>query len=114
VNPADLIAELFNRMTTEQKNAVPGETAKAISRYMVGCGFRLVFDRWYRQFEPERDSYQEALEQIRDLTIACNGGLTQNVHAIAQLALDPEGCADLARIPLTEQSIPVFVNFPKP
>ena len=42
---------------------------------------------------------REALELIRDLTIACNGGLLQNIHAISQLALDPEGCAYLARIP---------------
>jgi hypothetical protein len=42
---------------------------------------------------------EEAMEQICGLTTACNGGLLQNVHAIAHLALDPEGCADLARIP---------------
>jgi hypothetical protein len=45
---------------------------------------------------------EEAMEEIRDLTISCNGGLLQNVHTIAQLALDPDGCPDLAGIPDTQ------------
>jgi hypothetical protein len=48
--------------------------------------------------ETDREVYREALEQIRDATVDCNGGLLTTVHAIAQLALDPEGCKDLARI----------------
>lgn len=45
------------------------------------------------------DNYREALEQIRDLGPFITPGIPDQAYVIAELALDPEGCADLARIP---------------
>lgn len=46
----------------------------------------------------ERDLYRESLEQIRDLGPFITPGIPDKAYVIATLALDPEGCADLARI----------------
>ena len=45
------------------------------------------------------DNYREALEPIRDLGPFITPGIPDQAYVIAELALDPEGCADLARIP---------------
>jgi len=42
---------------------------------------------------------EEAMEQIRDLGPFITPGIPDQAYVIATLALDPEGCADLARIP---------------
>jgi hypothetical protein len=50
---SELLAEVFNRMTMEQKNSVPGDVAERIGRFMVKNGYRLVFTRWYLQAPPD-------------------------------------------------------------
>lgn len=48
----------------------------------------------------ERDNYREALESIRDRWTELDHVKHSNAaYIIAEVALDPEGCADLARIP---------------
>lgn len=49
-----LLAEVFNRMTTTQKNSIPGEVAGCIGRFMAKNGYRLVFARWYLQAPPDK------------------------------------------------------------
>lgn len=48
----------------------------------------------------ERDEYREALESIRDRWTELDHVQHSNAaYIIAEVALDPKGCADLARIP---------------
>ena len=49
-NSAAMLSELFNRMTVEQLKAVPSAIAERIGEFMLRQGYRLVFDRWYKQF----------------------------------------------------------------
>lgn len=49
---SELLADVFNRMTKEQKHGVPEDKAKRIGEYMSQNGYRLVFDKWYLQAEP--------------------------------------------------------------
>ena len=49
---SELLAEVFNRMTTKQKNSVPPKVAERIGHFMVDNGYRLVFSRWYLQTPP--------------------------------------------------------------
>lgn len=49
---SELLREVFNRMTTEQKNSVAPEYATRISLFMHENGYRLVFSRWYYQADP--------------------------------------------------------------
>lgn len=53
---SELLAEVFNRMTADQKNAVPSETAGRIGQFMVANGYRIVFTRWYLQELPKADA----------------------------------------------------------
>ena len=49
---SELLAEVFNLMTKEQKESVPEDKAKRIGEFMFLNGYRFVFDRWYLQAEP--------------------------------------------------------------
>lgn len=51
---SELLAEVFNRMTIEQKNSVSPEIAERIGNFMVKNGYRIVFTRWYLQAEPDK------------------------------------------------------------
>ena len=46
---ARIVADLFSRLTHEQKMAVPPEKAEQISLFMHANGYRLVFSNWYLQ-----------------------------------------------------------------
>lgn len=50
-----LLMEVFNRMTFKQKKSVPKKLALEIGDFMVQNGYRLVFNRWYLQAEPNAD-----------------------------------------------------------
>lgn len=47
-------------MTVEQLKAVPAEMAKRIGDFMMQQGYRLVFDRWYKQ--APADAIRQAAE----------------------------------------------------
>lgn len=85
---SELMAEVFNVMTTEQKNSVPGDVAERIGRYMVKNGYRLVFERWYLQAKPDettnnarRKFREEAAEEIYRLRNA----LAQSIETVGLL-----------------------------
>ncbi|MCK5604906.1 hypothetical protein KAR91_23655 [Candidatus Pacearchaeota archaeon] len=48
-----LMMELFNRMTIKQLKAVPPVLSLEIGDFMVQNGYRIVFNRWYLQAEPD-------------------------------------------------------------
>ncbi len=52
---SELLAEVFNKMTTEQKNSIAPEMAARIGDFMVKNGYRLVFTRWYLQEPPAKE-----------------------------------------------------------
>jgi len=47
-----LLAEVFNRMTDEQKNTLPEDIIDRLCKFIVKNGYRLVFGRWYLQDRP--------------------------------------------------------------
>lgn len=50
--------------------------------------------------EIQRDTFREALESIRDSFSQMNDNTHSNTaYAIATQALDPEGCAEMAKLP---------------
>lgn len=49
---SSLLAEVFNRMTDEQKNHLPPDITKRIVHFVIKNGYRLVFGRWYKQARP--------------------------------------------------------------
>lgn len=46
---ADLLAEVFNLMTNEQKDEVSDEIAERIGRFMSSNGYRMIFNCWYKR-----------------------------------------------------------------
>jgi len=53
---AEFLAEVFNRLTQEQKLSVPQEAAGRLGAFMVRNGYRIVFGRWYLQAAPSHPS----------------------------------------------------------
>ena len=53
---AEFLAEVFNRLTQEQKLSVPQEVAGRLGAFMVRNGYRIVFGRWYLQAAPSHPS----------------------------------------------------------
>ena len=55
IDPTDsrLFAEIFNRMTYEQKDDVPPPMRIEIGEFMYKNGYRFVFNKWYLQAKPE-------------------------------------------------------------
>jgi hypothetical protein len=50
---AALLAALFKVLTLKQKNSVPPEFAEQLGRFMFRNGYRVVFNNWYLQAEPD-------------------------------------------------------------
>lgn len=51
---SELLAEVFNKMTIEQKNSIEPEIAERIRKFMANNGYRIVFNRWYLQEPPDK------------------------------------------------------------
>ncbi len=49
---SELLAKVFNRMTTQQKENVPDEDVCRIADFMYINGYAFVFTRWYKQRHP--------------------------------------------------------------
>lgn len=48
-----ILAELFNRMPIKElAEAVPAGIQQEIGDFMFANGYRMVFNRWYKQAEP--------------------------------------------------------------
>lgn len=52
---SELLAYLFNGMTTQEKMDVPEDKRKRITDFMVANGYRFVFGRWYLQADPIKE-----------------------------------------------------------
>jgi hypothetical protein len=52
---SELLAYLFNGMTTQEKMDVPKDKRDRISKFMVANGYRFVFGRWYLQADPIKE-----------------------------------------------------------
>lgn len=82
-NAAGIIAFLFNDfMTLEMRNAVPEDVAEQIGRYLHSRGYRIVFNRFYKQCEEQilesvQQDYEEVMEDhrrlVRELDVLING-----------------------------------------
>jgi len=64
---SSLMREIFNMMTTEQKNSVPPDVARRIALFMTKNGYRLVFNRWYLQEETSEIDILPALKDGEDV-----------------------------------------------
>lgn len=49
---ASLLAEMFNKLSDEQKATLPEDTVNRMVRYITKNGYRMVFGRWYLQIRP--------------------------------------------------------------
>lgn len=50
-----LLAEVFNVLTDNQKNALPDDVKKRIGNYMFYNGYKMVFTRFYLQAEAKKE-----------------------------------------------------------
>jgi hypothetical protein len=68
---SELLAELFNRMPIKELQAVPEPLARRVGEFMVANGYRMVFNRWYKQADP--DAVEAPQVQRRRLYKTTNG-----------------------------------------
>lgn len=57
---SELLADVFNHLTNEQKNRLHSDTIRRMCRFMDDNGYRMVFCRWYKQAEPYSEGVKNA------------------------------------------------------